>query len=80
MERIPIPPERVPAVRAFACAEACVRGADWHPAQDAQVEIDAKVFAGYSGGGVYKVTEGDLVKTKGRTYEDLKDSAAAAPL
>lgn len=33
---------------------------------DAQVEISAKVFHGYNGGGVYKVTEEDLKKVKGR--------------
>mmetsp|Transcript_14489 Transcript_14489/g.16793 ORF Transcript_14489/g.16793 Transcript_14489/m.16793 type:complete len:443 (-) Transcript_14489:453-1781(-) len=47
VERIPIPPELVPA--------------------DAQVEIDAKVFAGYEGGTVYNVDEDKLKKTIGRS-------------
>ena len=51
VERIPIPPERVPA--------------------DAQVEINAKVFAGYEGGAVYKVSEDDLKKVKGRDKSEF---------
>ena len=51
VERIPIPPERVPA--------------------DAQVEINAKVFAGYEGGKVYNVTEEDLKKVKGRDKSEF---------
>ena len=35
---------------------------------DAQVEISAKVYHGYNGGGVYKVDEDDLKKVKGRAY------------
>jgi len=55
VERIPIPPELVPA--------------------DAKVEIDAKVFAGYEGGNVYKVTDEDMKAVSGRSAEDfgLKD-------
>lgn len=33
---------------------------------DAQVEITAKVFAGYNGGSVYKVDEEKLKSVKGR--------------
>ena len=36
---------------------------------DAHVEIDAKVFAGYDSGNVYKVTEDELKKVKGRGAE-----------
>mmetsp|Transcript_10115 Transcript_10115/g.17806 ORF Transcript_10115/g.17806 Transcript_10115/m.17806 type:complete len:440 (-) Transcript_10115:170-1489(-) len=36
--------------------------------KDAQVEIAAKVFAGYEGGNVYKVTKEDLEKVKGRQH------------
>jgi len=39
--------------------------------KDAQVEIDAKVFAGYEGGTVYKVSAEELKKVKGRTADDL---------
>jgi hypothetical protein len=51
--------------------------------EDARVEIDAKVFAGYNGGGVYKVSGEDLKKTKGREYsaaeiEAIEAAAAAA--
>lgn len=35
---------------------------------DAQVEINAKVFAGYNGGSVYEVDEQTLKQTKGREY------------
>lgn len=34
--------------------------------EDAQVEITAKVFAGYNGGSVYKVDADKLKKVKGR--------------
>lgn len=37
--------------------------------EDAHVEIDAKVFCGYDGGSVYKVTEDELKKVKGRAAE-----------
>ncbi len=57
VERIPIPPERVP--------------------KDAQVEISAKVFAGYNGGSVYAVSKDDLDKTKGRLYEGKAEEEAA---
>uniref|UniRef100_A0A7S2R7M6 GTP cyclohydrolase II n=1 Tax=Mucochytrium quahogii TaxID=96639 RepID=A0A7S2R7M6_9STRA len=39
--------------------------------KDAKVEIDAKVFAGYDGGKVYKVSQEELKKVKGRTKEEL---------
>ncbi len=51
VDRIPIPPERVPA--------------------DAQVEMAAKVFAGYEGGQVYNVTAEDLKKVKGRDKSEF---------
>ena len=51
VNRIPIPPERVPA--------------------DAQVEMAAKVFAGYEGGQVYNVTAEDLKKVKGRDKSEF---------
>ena len=38
---------------------------------DAKVEIDAKVFAGYEGGNVYKVTEKDMKAVSGRSGEDF---------
>lgn len=37
--------------------------------EDAQVEIDAKVHAGYHGGEVHEVDEEELHKAKGRLYE-----------
>ena len=49
VERIPIPPEIIPA--------------------DAHVEIDAKVAAGYEGGGVHLVA--DLTKTAGRAGKEF---------
>lgn len=55
MDRIPIPPELVPA--------------------DAKVEIDAKVFAGYNGGKVFKVTDEDMKAAKGRAFEGISPSA-----
>ena len=39
--------------------------------EDAKVEIDAKVFAGYEGGSVYKVDETELKKVKGRSAREL---------
>ncbi len=39
--------------------------------RDAQVEIDAKVFAGYNGGGVYSVSEEQLKKTVGRSLKEF---------
>ena len=36
---------------------------------DAQVEINAKVFAGYDGGDTYSVDEEKLKATKGREYD-----------
>lgn len=39
--------------------------------EDAKVEIDAKVFAGYEGGSVYKVDESELKKVKGRSAREL---------
>ena len=38
--------------------------------KDAQVEIAAKVVAGYHGGDTYKVTQGDLANVKGRGTEE----------
>jgi len=43
---------------------------------DAQVEIAAKVYVGYHGGGTYKVDQEDLEKTKGRTYTTGTDVIA----
>ncbi|GBG26845.1 ABC transporter ATP-binding protein, putative [Hondaea fermentalgiana] len=40
--------------------------------QDAQVEITAKVAAGYDGGQVYKVSEDDLKNTKGRARDEAQ--------
>jgi len=37
--------------------------------EDAHVEIDAKVAAGYEGGSMYKV--GDLTQTKGRSGKEF---------
>lgn len=39
--------------------------------EDAKVEIDAKVFAGYEGGSVYKVSEEELKKVKGRSANEF---------
>lgn len=41
--------------------------------KDAQVEIAAKVFAGYDGGSVYKVDEAALNSVTGRTMELIDD-------
>lgn len=38
---------------------------------DAKVEIDAKVFAGYEGGSVFKVDEKEIKKVKGRSGTEL---------
>jgi len=40
--------------------------------KDAQVEIAAKVFAGYEGGNVYKVTKEDVEKVTGRAGEQTE--------
>ncbi|KUF96948.1 hypothetical protein AM588_10010255 [Phytophthora nicotianae] len=41
--------------------------------KDAQVEITAKVFAGYNGGNVYKVDEEKLKQVKGRDDKEYED-------
>lgn len=41
--------------------------------KDAQVEITAKVFAGYNGGSVYKVDEETLKKVKGRGDDEYDE-------
>lgn len=43
--------------------------------KDAKVEIDAKVFAGYEGGKVYKVDENKLESTVGRNWEGHADKS-----
>ena len=49
--------------------------------KDAAVEITAKVFEGYEGGGVYKVDEAMMSKVQGRDYDyrktDIENAAAA---
>ncbi|DAZ98860.1 TPA: hypothetical protein N0F65_002585 [Lagenidium giganteum] len=40
--------------------------------KDAQVEITAKVYAGYNGGNVYKVQKEDLKKVKGRADNEYE--------
>ncbi|KAF4041973.1 GTP cyclohydrolase II [Phytophthora infestans] len=42
--------------------------------KDAQVEITAKVFAGYNGGSVYKVDKEKLKQVKGRDDKEYEDS------
>ncbi|RHY26477.1 hypothetical protein DYB32_007583 [Aphanomyces invadans] len=47
--------------------------------QDAQVEITAKVFAGYNGGTVFKKLDKDALKdVKGRGNEDYEDDGSGA--
>jgi hypothetical protein len=41
--------------------------------KDAQVEITAKVFAGYNGGSVYKVDEETLKQVKGRGDDEYDE-------
>ena len=46
---------------------------------DAQVEINAKFFAGYEGGSVYTgINEEKLLKVKGRSRDDFGDEGSAS--
>ncbi|CAK4682013.1 unnamed protein product [Aphanomyces euteiches] len=46
--------------------------------QDAQVEISAKVYAGYNGGNVFEKLDKDALKEiKGRGNEDYEEDDAA---
>eukprot|EP00499_Haloplacidia_sp_CaronLabIsolate_P007645 CAMPEP_0196771906 /NCGR_PEP_ID=MMETSP1104-20130614/1943_1 /TAXON_ID=33652 /ORGANISM="Cafeteria sp., Strain Caron Lab Isolate" /LENGTH=512 /DNA_ID=CAMNT_0042142037 /DNA_START=39 /DNA_END=1578 /DNA_ORIENTATION=- len=47
--------------------------------EDAHVEIDAKVFAGYHGGSEYEVHEEDLKASKGRIYKEHMEGKEVEP-
>ena len=74
LKRYDIPDHLIPPVRPFfpSCSMLYTENSTaWADGQDSQVEIDAKIAAGYFGGAKDVKTE-NLHLTVGRAWEDLE--------